>query len=159
MKALIVYYSMGGNTEYAAKKIAGQTGADLLCLEPEKEYPNSGFRKFLWGGKSAVMAEKPKLKPYRFDAGRYNTVIFGFPVWAGNIAPPIRTFISDNALDADVYAAFACQGGSGAEKAFRKLLECLGRDIFRATLVLIDPKDRPAPGNEGKIKSFGDQLL
>ena len=37
MKTLIVYYSMGGNTEYAAKRIARQTDADLLRLEPEKE--------------------------------------------------------------------------------------------------------------------------
>ena len=50
MKALIVYYSMGGNTEYAARKTAAQTGADLLRLEPEKEYPSSGFRKFFRGG-------------------------------------------------------------------------------------------------------------
>ena len=29
-----------------------------------KAYPTKGFRKFLWGGKSAVMAEKPKLLPF-----------------------------------------------------------------------------------------------
>ena len=83
MKALIVYYSMSGNTEYAAGRIAGRLGADLLRLEPEKAYPDSGFRKFFRGGKSAVMAEKPRLRPYQFDAGAYDTIIFGFPVWAG----------------------------------------------------------------------------
>ena len=153
MKALVVYYSMGGNTEYAAKKIARQMDADLLRLEPEKEYPNKGLKKFLWGGKSAVMAEKPKLKPYRFDAGRYDAVIFGFPVWAGNVTPPIRTFIHDNDLKAATYAAFACQSGSGAEKAFGKLKDCLGHDLAQ-TMILIDPKDKPDPAKDRQIDEF-----
>ena len=153
MKTLIVYYSMSGNTEYVAKKIAGRMDADLLRLEPEKEYPNRGIRKFLWGGKSAVMAEKPKLKPYRFDAGIYDTIVFGFPVWAGNITPPLRTFLSDSRPDAAVYAAYACQGGSGAEKAFGKLKKCLGHDLSR-TMVLIDPKDKPDPAKDLQIDEF-----
>lgn len=157
MKALIVYYSQGGNTEYAAKRIAGQTGADLLRLEPEKAYPDSGFRKFFRGGKSAVMAEKPKLKPYSFDAGRYDTIIFGFPVWAGNITPPLRTFISENSLSGAACAAFACQSGAGAEKAFGKLADCLGHGLAR-TLVLIDPKDKPDPAKDRQIDTFCEAL-
>lgn len=157
MKALIVYYSMSGNTEYAAGRMAERLGADLLRLEPVKEYPDSGFRKFFWGGKSAVMAEKPALKPYRFEADGYDTVIFGFPVWAGNIAPPIRTFISENEMKASKYAAFACQSGSGAEKAFGKLKACLGHDLVE-TLVLIDPKDKPDPAKDLQIDAFCDAL-
>ena len=47
MKRVIVYYSMGGNTEYAALQIAGMAGADLLKIKPVKQYPDKGFRKFL----------------------------------------------------------------------------------------------------------------
>ena len=157
MKALIVYYSMGGNTEYAAKKIAKQIEADLLRLEPEKDYPNSGFKKFFWGGKSAVMAEKPKLKPYQFTAEKYDTIVFGFPVWAGNITPPLRTFIEDNSLNAKTYAAFACQSGAGAERAFGKLKDCLGHDLAK-TLILIDPKDKQDPANDLQIDAFCQAL-
>ena len=60
MKTLIVYYSLEGNTEFAAKTIASALGADMLKLEPVKAYPTSGFKKFFWGGKSAVMEEKPQ---------------------------------------------------------------------------------------------------
>ena len=153
MKALIVYYSMSGNTEYAAGRIAGRLGADLLRLDPEKAYPDSGFRKFFRGGKSAVMAEKPRLRPYQFDAGAYDTIIFGFPVWAGNITPPLRTFISENEMKAARYAAFACQSGSGAERAFGKLQACLGHELMR-TLILIDPKDKPDPAKDKQIDAF-----
>ena len=99
------------------------------------------------------MAEKPKLKPYRFDAGIYDTIIFGFPVWASNITPPLRTFLSDNNLKAAKYAAFACQSGSGAERAFGKLKECLGHDLT-GTLILIDPKDKPDPAKDLQIDEF-----
>ena len=85
MKTLIVYYSLEGNTGYAAKKIASGIGADTLEIRPVKGYPTGGFRKFLWGGKSAVMAETPKLEPYDVDLSGYDRIIFGFPVWAGNI--------------------------------------------------------------------------
>ena len=52
MKALIVYYSMSGNTEAVAKAIGREIHADLLSLEPEKDYPSRGFKKYFWGGKS-----------------------------------------------------------------------------------------------------------
>ena len=160
VKTLIVYYSMGGNTAYAAAEIAGLLGADVLRIEPEKAYPDSGFRKFFWGGKSAVMAESPVLRPYETDLGAYERVIFGFPVWAGTITPPIRSFIRENrdALRGKAVAAFACQSGSGAEKAFQKLKACLGTGGLEAELILIDPKDRPREENRALIRSFCERL-
>ena len=155
MKTIIVYYSMSGNTDFAAREIASRLGADTLRIEPEKSYPDKGFKKFFWGGKSAVMAETPPLRPYRFAAEDYEQVILGFPVWAGNLAPPLRTFLRDNAaaLAEKRVAAFACQSGSGAEKAFARLEALLGRPLC-AELILIDPKTRPAADNEAKLRDF-----
>ena len=158
MKTLIVYYSLEGNTAYAAEKIASALGADTLRLEPVKAYPDSGFRKFFWGGKSAVMAETPELQPYGFSADVYDRIIFGFPVWAGNVTPPIRTFIKENRLTGKHIAAFACESGAGAEKAFGKLKAALGIDRLDAELILIDPKVKPRAENDQKIKSFCDGL-
>ena len=158
MRTLIVYYSLGGNTEYAADIIASRLGADTLRLEPEKAYPDRGFRKFFWGGKSAVMAETPQLKPYAFDAAGYDRVILGFPVWAGNVTPPIRTFVRDNDLKGKRVAAFACQSGAGAEKALGRLKAALGVDELEAELILIDPKSKPSAENDRKIGAFCDRL-
>lgn len=158
MKTIIVYYSLEGNTEYAAEKIAGMIGADLLRISPKKAYPSSGFRKFIWGGKSAVMGETPELEPYSFNADAYERVIFGFPVWAGNITPPIRTFIKENDLRGKTVAAFACQSGNGAEKAFEKLRACIGTDRLEAEMILIDPKEKPSEENERKIRTFCEKM-
>ena len=158
MKTLIVYYTLEGNTHYAAKKIASLLDADMLRIKPVKTYPRKGFRKFLWGGKSAVMAEKPELEPYTFDASAYDRIVFGFPVWAGNVTPPLRTFIKENDLSGKRFAAFACQSGAGAEKAFEKLKTALGIRELDAELVLIDPKAKPDPINEKKISGFCGKL-
>ncbi len=158
MKTLIVYYSLEGNTEYVVNKIAKACGFDTLRLEPVKKYPDSGFRKFFWGGKSAVMAETPELEPYTFDSDSYDRIVFGFPVWAGNVTPPIRTFVKDNDLKGKRIAAFACQSGSGAEKAFGKLKAAAGIDHLDAELVLIDPKAKQSAENERKIEDFCRKL-
>ena len=158
MKTIIVYYSMEGNTAYAAERIARRIGADMLRIDPQKAYPTGGFRKFFWGGKSAFMGETPALEPYTFNGAAYDRVILGFPVWAGNIAPPLRTFVKENSLKGKRVAAFACQSGSGAEKAFGKLKACLGVERLEAELILLDPKAKPSGENEKKLEAFCDAL-
>ena len=160
MKSLVVYYSMSGNCKMVAEKIKEMAGADVLRIEPEKAFPDSGFKKFFWGGKSAVMGDTPVLKEYSFDATLYDTVVIGFPVWASRMAPPLKTFVADNleALKGKKVASFACQGGSGAEKAFSQLCGMLGRDSLDATLILNDPKTRENPENEKTIAAFCDTL-
>ena len=158
MSTLIVYYSLNGNTDYAARLLQEKLGADTLRLEPVKAFPDKGFKKFIYGGKSALMAETPELVPYTFDAEKYDCVIIGFPVWAANVAPPIRTFVKENDLRGKKVAAFACQGGSGAEKAFVKLAAAIGIEEIAPALVLNDPKDRPKPEHAEKIEAFCKML-
>ncbi|MBQ5317069.1 MAG: flavodoxin [Oscillospiraceae bacterium] len=159
MKTLVVYYSLEGNTKYAAELIAEKTGADLLRIEPEKAYPDGKLSKFIWGGKSAVMAETPALMPYDTDISSYGCIILGFPVWASNVAPPVRTFVRDNDIKGRKIGFFACQAGTGAEKAFGKLRAAIGIEKEDASLVLIDPKSKKDPENEKRISEFCDKLL
>lgn len=159
MKTAVVYYSMSGNADYTAKSIAEGLDADLIEIRPEKAYPDKGFRKFFWGGKSAVMAGKPKLVPYAFDPDQYNQIVIGFPVWAGNMAPPIRSFVTEQkeAIWGKQVAAFACQSGSGGEKALQKLQELLDCPGYVASMILIDPKVKPKEENNLKIAEFREK--
>ncbi len=156
MKTLVVYFSLEGNTAYVADTIRDKTGADLLRLVPKKAYHDKGFAKFFWGGKSAVMAEKPELEPYDVDLAEYDRIVFGSPVWASNFAPPLRSFIEDNKdkLQGKHFAAYACQSGAGAEKAFVKLAKCIGIEAFEQTAVFIDPKEKETESKKGQIQEF-----
>ena len=159
MNAAIVYYSMSGNTRYVAEKLAASLGADLIPLVPQKAYPDSGFKKFLWGGKSAVMGEKPKLESYAFDSAAYDLVILGSPVWAGTFAPPLRTFLHqhrDDLKSKRLAAFFCCSGGPG--KVLEKLRDYLNGVCPEQELILVDPKDKPSPDTDRAIDDFCSAL-
>lgn len=159
MKTAIVYYSMSGNTAQTAEKITAELDSDLIRIEPVKEFPSEGARKFIWGGMKAVMGNKPRLQPYVFNGG-YDRVIICTPVWASNIAPSIRSFIHENreSLNGRSIAAVVCFAGGGADKALLKLKQLLGIESLEAELVLVDPKDKPTEDNEKKIKEFCEKL-
>lgn len=160
MRTAVVYYSMSGNTEYAAKKISEALGADLIRIEPEKPYPEKGFMKFLRGGRSAVTGETPKLKPVPFDADLYDRVVLASPVWASNLTPPMRTFVLENRdrLIKKRVAVLLSFSGGGADKALEKLKAFSGISDFEACAVLTDPVKRPSAENEKRLSEFIDKL-
>ncbi len=158
-KTAIVYYSMSGNTKYVADKIAEKIEADIIRIEPVKAYPDKGATKFIWGGKSAVMGEKPALQPYEFSTEKYDRIILGTPVWASNFAPPIRTFIKENPdIHEKKIAVFTCFSGGGADKAIEKMKKYIGIEKFEAELILVDPKENGKAEDDEKIDVFCQRL-
>ena len=67
MKNLVVFYSLEGNTKFIASQIAKKVNADILELKTKKEYPNKGFKKYFWGGRSVLFNQKPELMEYDKD--------------------------------------------------------------------------------------------
>lgn len=161
MKTAIVYYSMSSNTSYVAKRIAKIIKADLVFLEPVNAFPDKGFKKFFWGGKSALMKERPELNPYEFDPDKYDIVIFGTPVWASCYTPPLRTFIEDykDKLRGKKIGAFACYSGIGVKKALEKLRIDLDIPSFDVTMELIDPKEKNTEEKNRQIDEFCQKIL
>ena len=159
MKTAIVYYSMSGNTKYVADKIAEKIDADIIRIEPVKAYPDQGAKKFIWGGKSAVMGETPALQPYEFSAEKYERIILGTPVWASTFAPPIRTFLKENSdIHGKKIAVFTCFSGGGADKAIEKMKKYIGVEQFEAELILVDPKENVKAEDNEKIDAFCEGL-
>jgi flavodoxin len=154
MKAIVVYFSLDGNTEYTAKTISENLQIDTLRLEPYKDYPAGNFSKYFWGGKSVVFGEKPRLVPYHFNASDYETIIIGTPIWASSFTPPIKTFLGENDLSGKKIALFACGAGEAPEKLYSKFRQELPGSEIVATLSLIDPKNKPSEGNAKKISEF-----
>jgi len=140
MKALIVFYSLEGNTRLIAKAIAEHTDADILELIPKKEYPSSGFAKYFFGGKSVLFKEKPDLEKYNINLDNYELIFFGSPIWAGTFAPPLRTFLTEHSgMSNKKIAAFACSSGGDAAKCFTEIKQILSGCSFISKLSLIDP--------------------
>jgi flavodoxin len=158
MKAIVVYFSLEGNSKYIADKVAEFMGADTLRLQPLKDYPKGNVSKFVWGGKSVVFGEKPKLAAYDFSAADYDVIIIGTPVWAGSFTPPIKTFIRDNDLSKKKIALYACHAGGGAEECFKKLKQELGDCDVVATLGLAGKGDNQKDEYAQKIEAFCNNI-
>lgn len=161
MTDLIVYYSLEGNTAFVAERLKEKLDAHSRRLVPVKPYSDKGLSKFIWGGRSAIMGDKPDLEDYNVDFSRFDRIIFGFPVWASNFTPPLRTFIEENreGLKGKRFAAFACQSGNGAEKALAKLEKCINETAFEQTAIFIDPKAKHTDDIDRQIDEFADALL
>ena len=158
MKTLVVYYSLEGNTKAVAEKIASILQADLLRLEPVKEYPSSGPMKFITGGKAAVFGEKPELKEYSCNFLSYDAVIVGTPVWASTFAPPLRTFFAENKIVNQKAGFFVCEKGSGGDKCIERLKELTGAEQIDAAMILIDPKMKPSAANDEAVEEFCQKM-
>lgn len=159
MHTTIIYYSLSGNCRFAAEGAAALLGAETMELVPEKAYPEKGFAKFFHGGKSAVFGEAPALRPYSFPA-ETEQVLLVTPIWAGRIAPPLRSFLlreRETLRGKRVAALFCCSGG-GTEKAAAQIRELLDGADLEAALTLVDPKDKPSEEKRRALADFCAKL-
>lgn len=158
MRAVVVYYSLEGNTKFAANQIAKELNADLLELQSVKKYATEGPLKYAVGGKDAVMGKKPELEPYSFQKEDYDLIIVGTPLWAGTCAPPIRTFLAKENLEGKKLAFLVCCGGGNSKKCMEKMAE-ISKASKPLTLELVDPFTKNKPEDFVKIKDFCEKLV
>lgn len=151
MKTAIIYYSLEGNMDYIAKRIAHDTAADLYRLVPKKEYPTGKVSKYVWGGKSATFGEKPELTNEKIDLDKYDTLIIGSPVWAGKAAPPLNTFFADYSISGKSIVLLATCGGGSTDKLFAKMKENLTGNEIKGTYTFVEPL-------HSQDKSINDKL-
>ncbi len=158
MKAAVVYFSLEGNTKYAAERIAEEFHADLIPLVPARKYPRGRFSKYFWAGKSAVFREAPILEACRFEADRYDLILLGTPIWAGTLAPPLRTFLRANRLEGKKAALFASCSGGSADKCFAEIKKEIPGSSVLAELRLVDPAKGGKPEELRRIADFCAKL-
>lgn len=156
MRTCIVFYSLTGNVKYAAEKAARLLEADTVRIDPVKPYPARGLAMFFHGGKDATFGATPELKEYAFEPVLYDRIVLACPVWAGKIAAPMRTFITENmdALKEKETDVLLCFSGGGDDKAMADLEKLLGDISIKESVVLTDPKKRPSAENEKKLADF-----
>ena len=152
MKRLIVYYSLSGNTEEAAKKIAKEIGADLLKLETVKSMPKSFAAQIMVGGGQVAFNHIPKLKPFDIDPLSYDEIILGSPIWNSKGAPAVNAFLKDEKLASKVTSLFFLSGGGEVQKGLTAITKLLPN--LKNTVSLLDKKHEDSKNNDAKIAEF-----
>ncbi|MBB6067489.1 flavodoxin family protein [Methanococcus maripaludis] len=134
-KKLVIYYSLFENTEYVANLISENTGADLLKIETVTEIPKKGLAMFLELGRFLLFRKMPEIKEISVNLDEYDTIFIGTPVWAGNMAAPLKTFFSKYKFDGKKVAVFCTAGktiGNTLENMKKELIdnELIGGTVF-----------------------------
>ena len=157
-KCAVVFYSLDGNTKFLAQTIQEHLGADLIEINPVKEIDGSTDTKYMWGGKQAMMNEKPKLMPYEFDVRNYDIIFIGTPIWAWRMSPPIFSFISENDLTGKKVAIFASCGGS-PKKAWIRIEKRMNKSEILGHEFFTEPLKRDKEEEAEKAKQWASRIV
>ena len=112
-KILIAYFSWSGNTKSIAEKIHNTVGGDMCQIETETPYPE-GYNEAAYGVAKKQHEEniKPKLKD-NGDVSGYDMIFVGTPAWWYEMAPAVKTFLTENNFEDKTIVPFITHGGGG----------------------------------------------
>jgi len=125
---LVVYYSRTGSTRKVAEYITKQLGADMEMIIDMKK--RSGVFGFVIGGMDALMRKETEISEIKKDPSKYDLVIMGSPLWAGNISPAIRTYLNKYKANIESVAFFVTSGGPSQGKIFEEARSLLGKELI-----------------------------
>lgn len=111
MKAIVIYYSYGGNTRRIAKEIGQALGAELAEIRTIQPYTGSYDDVVDQGQREVSSGFLPEIQPLDIDLSRYETVILGSPVWWYTFAPAMNSFLHSAGLSGKTVYPFATNGG------------------------------------------------
>ena len=157
-KILIVYYSLTGNTQFIAETLRDSIEADILELKPIKELKADSGSRFMLGGYQSKMKVKPKLMDFDINPLEYDLIILGTPVWAWNISPPLRSFLSKFDLTGKKLALWMCHAGDGI-KAMSRFKEALKGVNIVETISFQDPLKKDSDRNKEKAIAWINNVV
>lgn len=157
MKRIVVYYSLSGNTQKAAEKLAELLGTDIVRLETARSMPKSYPLQIVVGGGQVMMGSKPKLKPLEKDLTEYDEIILGTPVWNSKAVPAVNTLLKDKKIAKKVTGVFTLSQGGDMKKCMVALSGKLPRLMYSASL--LDQKMRGSKHNKEKLEQFAEMIL
>ncbi|MCD7866572.1 MAG: hypothetical protein LUG54_11365 [Clostridiales bacterium] len=129
MKTLIAYYSRGGVTAKAAKKLQELTGGDLFEITGEKNY-GGYFTALRIARKEFSENELPKVINNVGDFASYDRILLGFPIWYSKCPQLVMTFISQYNFNGKEVFPFCTSGTSGPDTAVELLAKaCEGATV------------------------------
>lgn len=128
-KVLVVYFSATGSTEKVAKAIAEASDAALFEIEPKEPYTSDDLS---WSDDNSRVSREhnnPDLQNVELVSTsvpnweNYDTVFVGYPVWWGDAAWPVNTFIKANNFDGKTVIPFCTSASSDIGNSGKNLAD------------------------------------
>ena len=117
MKTLVVYYSFTRNNELLAKSLQERLNCDIYRIE--EKHKRTGLTIML----DLIFRRKPRIRPFPYSASAYDQFVFISPIWAGDVASPLKTFLVQEKRHINRYSFISVCGGAPDQK--QKLVKIL----------------------------------
>jgi flavodoxin len=154
MRALVVFYSLSGNSRAVAEAVAQALAADTEEIQCDRY--KSGVVGALKAGYDSWVGKLPEIGAPRQDPSRYDLVVVGGPIWAWHAATPIRAYLRRQSGRFGDAAFFVTHGGSPPGQAFAEM-EALA-DATPLAVMAIRERDVKARGFLPAISTFVSAL-
>src|SRR6266536_5537996 len=105
-KILIVYLSRTNNTKAIAEIIHNYVGGTLVALELEKPYPKNYQATVQQVVNENETGYLPPLKTKIDSIQNYDVVFIGFPTWAMQLPPPMKSVVKQYELSGKTIVPF-----------------------------------------------------
>lgn len=155
MKILIVYYSRTSTTKKIAETLQKELNADVEEVQDIKN--RRGFLGYLFAGQDATFGSLTDIKEVTKNPTEYDIVIIGTPIWAWNVTPAIRTYLTKFKGQFKKIVFFCTEGNNGGKRAFEEMEKICGIKPL-ATLELTT-REVVKNNYQEKIKVFINKIL
>ena len=131
-KTLVVYFSATGNTERVAEVIADTAGGELFELEPVDPYTDEDLNYSDDNSRVSQEYADEGLRNVELVADTVDgwqdveRVYIGYPVWWGNAAWPVNSFVEANDFTGKTVIPFCTSASSGLGNSGKRLAELAG---------------------------------
>jgi flavodoxin len=126
MKTLVVFYSRTGTTKKVAEDIAKLLNADKEEIIDLRN--REGAIGWLASGRDAMKKKLTEIRATKKDPKKYDLVVIGTPIWAGNLPPATRMYTHCNKDKFGRVACFCTMGGDNPGKVFSELKKITGKN-------------------------------
>ena len=129
---LVVYFSAQGHTKEVAEKIADNLNADIFEITPANPYTEEDLDYNDDNSRVSREYEDESLRDVELETTEvpnwsdYDTVLIGYPIWWGNSAWPINSFVKANNFTGKIVIPFCTSASSSIGQSDEELAEEAG---------------------------------
>jgi hypothetical protein len=151
-KVLVVYYTYSGNARRLAQRLCSMQGWTLSEVLERQPARRGTWRYVL----ESLLRRQP---PIRYDGPApedFDTVVLVAPIWAYQLASPMRSFVTQYRERLREVAVISTMGERGAPNAVAEIGRRLGRSPSLSTAFLAgEVQDGSCAG---RLQAFGDAV-
>ena len=134
---LVVYFSATGHTEKVAEVIADEMNAETFEITPAQAYTSEDLN---WSNSDSRVSrehEDESLQEVELTTAKvdnwdsYTTVFIGYPIWWGNAAWPVTSFVKANDFTGKTVIPFATSASSGIGESGTDLEKAAGNGNWK----------------------------